>query len=341
MSAELFEELEVITSIYAEAVSVTTRPDLCGDCEDATVTTTVSYENEEHHVKLTFTIPFDYPTGSSPTIALSFQASKQSCNARHRKEAVTSQLQQCIEENKGNVCIFAVIEALKDSLLVFNEGGDGSADALFDIESARGEEDGDDGRVTCSAGDDATDDDNETMKAISVFSFTPDPTSSLTPSRTSNSGIVVTQGPATVERKSTFISHLSAVRSMEEVQEFRALVTTDKRFARATHNIFAYRFTCPSTGVVHHDCDDDGETAAGTRLAEMIRLMGAMNVAVIVSRFFGGTLLGPDRFKFICNSARHLLEQNGYGSSGSSNQAAKKNSHQPHSQQNQQHRHSR
>jgi len=39
----------------------------------------------------------------------------------------------------------------------------------------------------------------------------------------------------------------------------------------------------------------------------MLRLMGLDGVAVIVSRWFGGTLLGPDRFKFICNSARQLL----------------------------------
>jgi putative IMPACT (imprinted ancient) family translation regulator len=41
--------------------------------------------------------------------------------------------------------------------------------------------------------------------------------------------------------------------------------------------------------------------------------MGADGVAVIVSRWFGGTLLGPDRFKFISNAARRLLEAQGVG----------------------------
>jgi putative IMPACT (imprinted ancient) family translation regulator len=36
--------------------------------------------------------------------------------------------------------------------------------------------------------------------------------------------------------------------------------------------------------------------------------MGVDGVAVIVSRWFGGILLGPDRFKLICNCARALLE---------------------------------
>ena len=44
--------------------------------------------------------------------------------------------------------------------------------------------------------------------------------------------------------------------------------------------------------------------------------MGADGVAVIVSRWFGGTLLGPDRFKFISNAARRLLEEQGVGHGG-------------------------
>ena len=118
---------------------------------------------------------------------------------------------------------------------------------------------------------------------------------------------------------------------MDEVEQFRASIVSDRRYSRATHNIFAYRFTCPRTGVVYHDNDDDGEDAAGGRLAELLRLMGADGVAVIVSRWFGGTLLGPDRFKFISNSARRLLEDQGVGlttaGGGGKKRAAKGKTH--------------
>jgi putative IMPACT (imprinted ancient) family translation regulator len=115
---------------------------------------------------------------------------------------------------------------------------------------------------------------------------------------------------------------------MAEVCAFREAVLTDRRFASATHNVFAYRFLAaaparagadsggggPATPLIaHHDCDDDGETAAGTRLAEMLRLMGAEGVAMVVSRWFGGVKLGPDRFKLICGVARALLEAQGFG----------------------------
>jgi hypothetical protein len=126
--------------------------------------------------------------------------------------------------------------------------------------------------------------------------------------------VTIHHGPITTERKSSFQSHFSTVQNMSEVNDFWSAVMSDKRVARATHNIFAYRFT-DVAGLVHHDCDDDGETAAGSRLAETLRLMGVNNVAVIVTRWFGGVLLGPDRFKYICNSARNLLESNGIADS--------------------------
>ena len=106
----------------------------------------------------------------------------------------------------------------------------------------------------------------------------------------------------TIEKKSSFQSHICTVTSMDMVNYFKQKVLEDKKVASATHNIFAYRFTTTSTttasthtgsdsnsssnsSVVYHDYDDDGETAAGGRLAEMIRLMKVENVAVIVSRY--------------------------------------------------------
>lgn len=128
----------------------------------------------------------------------------------------------------------------------------------------------------------------------------------------------VQHGPATVERKSVFQAHLARVECMADVLAFRAAIVGDKKFGRATHNVFAYRFESHSAGgsVLHHDCDDDGEKAAGARLAELLRMLGACGVAVIVSRWFGGTLLGADRFRCIGRSARALLEAHGLAPRG-------------------------
>uniref|UniRef100_I2CS51 Impact-like protein n=1 Tax=Nannochloropsis gaditana (strain CCMP526) TaxID=1093141 RepID=I2CS51_NANGC len=60
-----------------------------------------------------------------------------------------------------------------------------------------------------------------------------------------------------------------------------------------------------------NDNDDDGENAAGGKLAELLAVMGVNNVIVVVSRWWGGLLLGPSRFRVINNTARQLLEQCG------------------------------
>ena len=40
--------------------------------------------------------------------------------------------------------------------------------------------------------------------------------------------------------------------------------------------------------------------------------MNVENVIVVVSRWYGGIHLGPDRFKHINNCTRQILEENGY-----------------------------
>ena len=60
------------------------------------------------------------------------------------------------------------------------------------------------------------------------------------------------------------------------------------------------------------DSDDDGETAAGGRLLHLLQMVDARNVVVVVSRWYGGVLLGPARFTHINNAARELLDSCGY-----------------------------
>lgn len=65
------------------------------------------------------------------------------------------------------------------------------------------------------------------------------------------------------------------------------------------------------------DYDDDGESAAGSRLAHLLEILELENVLVVVSRWYGGTLLGADRFKHINQAARDALEKAGLlGGSG-------------------------
>jgi hypothetical protein len=119
-------------------------------------------------------------------------------------------------------------------------------------------------------------------------------------------------GELFVEKKSKFQAHVAWVHDVDDVKRVMdRLLTKSNKIQNATHNIMAYRIASGEDGqgsVVYQDFDDDGEAAAGKRLLHLLQVMDARNVLVVVSRWFGGILLGPSRFQCINNTARVALE---------------------------------
>lgn len=60
------------------------------------------------------------------------------------------------------------------------------------------------------------------------------------------------------------------------------------------------------------DFHDDGEGGAGIKIMHFLQDSNVRNVLVVVSRWYGGILLGPARFMYITDAARGVLEQGGY-----------------------------
>ena len=89
---------------------------------------------------------------------------------------------------------------------------------------------------------------------------------------------------------SRFIATLAPVASIQEAREF--LLRIKKEFADASHNVPAYIIGGGNTIVEF--CSDDGEPAgtAGKPALAVLRGSGLGEVAVVVTRYFGGTLLG-------------------------------------------------
>ena len=127
----------------------------------------------------------------------------------------------------------------------------------------------------------------------------------------------ITSTPVT-EKKSTFVARACLVKSPSQVAACIAhLLDTDKRAVKATHNITAYRIRSSATAnstdkITYQDCDDDGESAAGGRLLHLLQLMDVWDVLVVVSRWYGGVKLGPDRFSIINNVAREAVVKGGW-----------------------------
>ena len=115
-------------------------------------------------------------------------------------------------------------------------------------------------------------------------------------------------GSALVYRKSRFLASVARVRSAGDAATALAWLRAQPRVAHASHTAI-YAWTCATaSGGRAADCDDDGEAAAGSRLAHLLAAIGAENTLVVVTRWFGGILLGPARFKIINDVARALIE---------------------------------
>lgn len=92
-----------------------------------------------------------------------------------------------------------------------------------------------------------------------------------------------------VEKKSRFITTVMPVSSEEEAIEF--IEKMKKKYWNATHNCFAYVIG------EHHEvqrCSDDGEPSgtAGKPMLDVLLGEDIHNIVVVVTRYFGGTLLG-------------------------------------------------
>lgn len=102
--------------------------------------------------------------------------------------------------------------------------------------------------------------------------------------------ILLSEAEAETElKKSRFIAHIYPVNTQAEAMDFIASIK--KQFYDARHNCYAY--------VIGKDADtvkysDDGEPSqtAGLPIFNVLKESGVRNACIVVTRYFGGTLLG-------------------------------------------------
>lgn len=90
------------------------------------------------------------------------------------------------------------------------------------------------------------------------------------------------------ERKSVFISHAKRVTTEDEAKEFVASVK--KEYFDARHNCWAYSLA--QSNIARFSDDGEPQGTAGMPILNVIKMSGAVDVAVVVTRYFGGVLLG-------------------------------------------------
>jgi len=92
-----------------------------------------------------------------------------------------------------------------------------------------------------------------------------------------------------VMKKSRFIATVSPVETEEEALEF--IQQLKKKYWDATHNCYAYVVGIKNPVM---RCSDDGEPSktAGKPMLDVLIAKELTNLVVVVTRYFGGTLLG-------------------------------------------------
>lgn len=92
-----------------------------------------------------------------------------------------------------------------------------------------------------------------------------------------------------IEKKSRFIATVRLVENEQEALDF--IEEMRKKYWNATHNCFAYVIG-ENREMIR--CSDDGEPGgtAGKPMLDVLLGEGMYNTAVVVTRYFGGTLLG-------------------------------------------------
>lgn len=91
-----------------------------------------------------------------------------------------------------------------------------------------------------------------------------------------------------IEKKSEFIGYLAPVETEEQAVEFINEIRAMHR--KATHNCYAYILR--ENSAARHSDDGEPSGTAGVPIYEVLRKEGLTDVACVVTRYFGGVLLG-------------------------------------------------
>ncbi len=123
---------------------------------------------------------------------------------------------------------------------------------------------------------------------------------------------IIQINPFSVDRGSKYAVACFPVRSTDEFEQAMKALIKPKRFRDADHHIVAYRLSGPG-GLTEYKNDGyrspSKETGAGVMVLEIMRQRNVVNRCVVVTRWYGGTHLGADRFKHVRRAAAAILDK--------------------------------
>ena len=90
------------------------------------------------------------------------------------------------------------------------------------------------------------------------------------------------------DRHSRFLAHILPVSSEKEALDF--IAKNKQEFWDAKHNVFAY--IVKENNIMRYSDDREPSGTAGMPVLDVLKKRGLTNVCAVVTRYFGGVLLG-------------------------------------------------
>ncbi|KAK5869928.1 hypothetical protein PBY51_024605 [Eleginops maclovinus] len=285
------EEVEALSSIYGDEWCV---------IDEASRIFCIKISNDSEESKLTaclqIILPPDYPSAAPPI----YQINAAWLRGLERTKLANS-LEDLYVEHVGDSILYLWVEKIREFLVDKSQSSE-TVNQPENVNMTAEEEEEDD-------------DDEEDMPDFRSLKLNTENAHLFMDPAKDEEPPPIKHGNTFTDRRSTFQPHLAPVVTPRQVKMVLEKLYENKKIASATHNIYAYRIYCKDKNSFLQDCEDDGETAAGGRLLHLLQILDVRNVMVVVSRWYGGILLGPDRFKHINNCARNILVEEGYTAS--------------------------
>lgn len=119
--------------------------------------------------------------------------------------------------------------------------------------------------------------------------------------------------PSVSLKQSTFVSRATAISDPSQRPKLlKSLFDAQPGLRSASHNVWAYRIHPSEKGISSHPREashDDGESGAGDLLLRILRETNSMDTLVVMTRWYGGIMLGPDRWRLMRNVVTSALSE--------------------------------
>ncbi|KAI0858723.1 hypothetical protein F4860DRAFT_289097 [Xylaria cubensis] len=122
-----------------------------------------------------------------------------------------------------------------------------------------------------------------------------------------------TSQPVTLKQSTFIVRATSLTEPSKRQSALQSLFAAIPSLESATHNAWAYRVKVPTNlfnaTTIREESFDDGESGCGSFLLKNMQEMNAVDTLVVMTRWYGGVMLGPDRWRIMRTCLRDALSE--------------------------------